>query len=629
MKEIEFGGQVIEFPDTMSNEEISAILQQAYKSQMPQGLPSQSITEPAKAMYGGALGQIGGGLAGLGRVGVELAKGSDFEQAMLQGAEQVKRTSQELSQPFMPQTQRGMQGMESLAKTMEPVAKGFEAASQYSGDVAFERSGSLKGALGFERTGSPLMGALGYTTPTAILEAIGLTSLRRLMPNVRFLDEAGMPTPQFLAELEKMGLNFEDLASAARMRVPRQATERSTVLGVPKPKESLDPMLAAQAREGSEGALAPIMPRGERTVADPLAKEAIRQWDDSGLIQAVKTASPQTRAEMLKMLDIRRRIEDNKRLAQTTRPTDITGQSAVKRIDYLRNVARDARTQLNDIAQKDLAGKPMNPDPVVNALQNSLAELNVKLDTGPNGIPVPIFEGSQLSANPSSQRIIRTAIRLLSEGGAPDALRFHNLKRQLDELIDYRKSMQGGLTNSGQTILKQLRAALNQELRNVSPQYGQVNDTLSDVLTVFDNLDDISGRRTNIFDPDAGVKLGQEFRKLFSNYGVRGDMLNTVQMLDEMSAKYGGSFDDSIMDLAMFANALDTRFGSVAETSFKGQIEAAQKSQRMGEMAGQVGTQGATATAAEKIMDMYRDLTGVNNAAAYKVMEDLLKRNQQ
>ena len=617
MKEVEFGGQIIEFPDTMSNEEIAAILQQAYKSQMPEGLPSQSITEPAKAMYGGALSQVGAGLAGLGRVGMELAKGSDFERAMLQGGEQVKRTSQELIQPFMPQTQRGMQGVESLAKTMEPVTKGFEAASQYSGDIPFER------------TGSPLMGALGYTTPTAILEAIGLTSLRRLMPNVRFLDEAGMPTPQFLAELEKMGLNFEDLASAARMRIPKQATERSAVLGVPKPKESLDPMLAAQAREGSEGSLAPIMARGEKTIKDPLATEAIRQWDDKGLIQAVKTASPQTRAEMLKMLDIRRRIEDNKRLAQTTRPTDITGQSAVKRIDYLRGVAKDARTQLNDIAQKDLAGKPMNPDPVVNVLRNNLAELNVRLETGSNGIPVPIFEGSQLSANPSSQRIIRTAIRLLSEGGAPDALRFHNLKRQLDELIDYRKSMQGGLTNSGQAFLKQLRAALNQELRNVSPQYGQVNDTLSDVLTVFDNLDDISGRRTNIFDPDAGVKLGQEFRKLFSNYGVRGDMLNTVQMLDEISTKYGGSFDDSIMDLAMFANALDTRFGSVAETSFKGQIEAAQKSQRMGEMVGQVGTQGTTATAAEKIMEMYRDLTGVNNSAAYKVMEELLKRNQQ
>jgi hypothetical protein len=120
-----------------------------------------------------------------------------------------------------------------------------------------------------------------------------------------------------------MGLNFEDLASAARMRIPQQATERSTVLGVPKPKESLEPMLAAQAREGSEGSLAPIMARGERTIKDPLATETIRQWDDKGLVQAVKTASPQTRAEMLKMLDIRRRIEDNKRLAQTTRPTEI------------------------------------------------------------------------------------------------------------------------------------------------------------------------------------------------------------------------------------------------------------------------------------------------------------------
>jgi len=166
MKEIEFGGQVIEFPDTMSDEEIATVLQQAYKSQMPKGLPSQSITEPALAMYGGALSQVGSGLAGLGRVGMELATGSDFEQAMLKGGEQVKRTSQELSQPFMPKTQLGMQGLESFSKTMEPVTKGFETASRFFGDVEFERSGS------------PLKAALNYTTPTLILEAIGLTSLR-------------------------------------------------------------------------------------------------------------------------------------------------------------------------------------------------------------------------------------------------------------------------------------------------------------------------------------------------------------------------------------------------------------------------------------------------------------------
>jgi hypothetical protein len=616
MKQIQVGNEVIEFPENMSDQEIIAVIEQMQQQQMPTGRPYQAITEPLTTMIGSGAGQIAGGWSGLYEVGKQALSGADMQQAMKSGAEAVQGWQDLASRSFMPKTQKGQSGLKNVIQATEPLAKGFELASQYSGDIPFER------------TGSPAMGAIGYATPTAILEGLGLLGLRRIMPNIRFLDESGMPTQELLQELKRMGLSWEDLSAAAQAKTPALAG-RTPISGQPAPEASLIPVLAEQTKTGSEGVLAPLRAAGDRVEADPLAREAARQWDDQGLIQAVKTATPATREQMLRMLDIRRRIQENKRLAQTTRPTDITGESAVKRISHLRDVASEARTNLNEIARQNLAGKPMQTQPIVNVLQDSLRDLNVELIYGPDGVPTPRFEGSQISANPSSQRAIKTLIRLLSEGGAPDALRFHNLKRQLDELIDYRKTSQTGLTASGMNIIKQIRSALNQQLREVSPEYGQTNDVLSDILTVFDNLDSISGRRTNIFDPDASIKLGQEFRKLFSNYGVRGDMLSTVQMLDEISGKYGGKFDDSLMDLAMFANALDTRFGSVAETSFKGQIEAAAKSGRMADTAMQAGTQGVTATAMDRMVNIYKEMTGVSTEKAYEVMEQLLKRNGQ
>ena len=346
------------------------------------------------------------------------------------------------------------------------------------------------------------------------------------------------------------------------------------------------------------------------------------------MVQAVKTVTPQTREAMLEMLDLRGRITENKRLAQTQRPTDIVGQSATTRVLYLRDLANEARKDLNNIAETQLAGKPMETQPVLAAVTDALEQLDVGLVRGDDGLPKPVFEGSMISQNKSSQRVINSLFNLLKEGGAPDALRFHKLKRQLDELIDYRKSMQGGLTDSGRNVLKGVRKSLNDSLRSVNDDYARVNDILSDVLTVFDDLDSVSGRRTNIFDSDASQKLGQEFRKLFSNYGVRTDMVNALESLDKTAAKYGANFNDSVMDLAMFANALDNRFGPVAETSFRGEIAAASKRAQAEEAARRAAEQGLTRTVMDKVMGAYQSARGVSDDAAYASMEQLLKRNQ-
>jgi hypothetical protein len=110
-----------------------------------------------------------------------------------------------------------------------------------------------------------------------------------------------------------------------------------------------------------------------------------------------------------------------------------------------------------------------------------------------------------------------------------------------------------------------------------------------------------------------------------SNYGVRTDLLNAIQQLDSMAAKYGGKFNDDMLDLAMFANALDTRFEPVASTSFRGEIVASQK-QAAREQAMRTAARGdVPEMLAGKLMESYQKLRGINDEQAYKVMEELLR----
>ena len=620
MPNVQVGSDVVFFPDSMTDEQIARAIQDAKIAQLPKGIPTAATVEPAAAMAAGLAGEVVGGLSGLARSGYGMVTGEGSEEALRKGAETSESVSQNISSLGRPRTQYGAKSARALGELLQPVAEGFQDLSKKAGDFAFEASG-----------GSPAAGAAGYTAPTAVLEALGLSGLRRVMPNIQFLDAAGNPTPELLGALREMGLSWSDLADTAKAKVPADPG-RTLITGQRKPLEmSLGGTRAAQIEAGgSEAALAPLMlDRAGRTTSDPMAQEAIKQWDDEGLVQAVKTSTPETQQKMLEMLDLRQRISQNKRLAMQERPSDIAGNAAVSRVNYLRDLANESRRELNRIANNQLAGKPMDTQPVLTAVNNALETLDVGLVRGEDGLPKPVFEGSMISQNKSSQRIINSLFNLLKEGGAPDALRFHKLKRQLDELIDYKKSMQGGLTDSGRDVLKTVRRSLNDALRSVNDDYARVNDVFSDVLTVFDDLDSVSGRRTNIFDAGAGQSIGRELRKISSNYGVQRDMREAINNLESAANKYGANFNDSITDLAMFATALDTRFGPVAETSFAGDIARMSKRSQAEEATRRAAEQGFTRTAMDKVMEAYQGARGVNEQKAYGIMEELLKRNGQ
>jgi len=565
--------------------------------QLPEGGALESVLEPLLTIGSGALGEIAGGVSGL-ATGL-LTQDPKAAEAV---SEDVRRKL-----TIEPSTQAGQAGLETVGEFVQPLGEAFEAAETASGDFIFEL------------TGSPALAALATTGPTAVIEALGLGAIRKARRGTKLLDNAGRPTLALEKILDKKGLNFDNLSDVAKKEIPTVVPAGI----LPSPKAEIarpaERALIQQIKSGGrDNALATLKVVGNKVQADKLGIEAIKQGFDEGFVQAVKTANTQTKQGFTEMLNTMKRINKSKRLALDIRPSDVVGDSVSSRIKFIRDTATDARKQLNDLAENKLKGRSLDVDPVVTKLQSSLDDLDVKL-TG-DGIPEPDFTGSLISKDKTSQRVIKDLISLMGEGGKPDALRFHKMKRQIDNMIDFRKKSVSGLSEAGRNVLKDIRSSLNESVRAISPEYARVNDVMSSSLGALDDFQKVSGSSIDIFGKGSNKAIGQDMRGLLSNRKSRVKLENALDSVDTVAKELGGKFNDDVKDLALFANSIEDRFGAVAGTSFKGEIESAIK---------QAGTQGATAAATEKVFQAASQkaakLRGVNDFNAFKAMGDLIR----
>jgi hypothetical protein len=522
---------------------------------------------------------------------------------------------------FQPTTAQGQAGLRAVGGVAEKVVGALDAVNQFGRDIGVPEVLLRPAAdVAFEQ-GGPLAGAVVAAIPTAILEFLGLRGLQTLRPGSKLLKPDGRPTKLLENKLDKQGLVFDNLSPEAKATIPEVAPKRLIPGGreVAGPSENI---LVEQIKSGAkDNALAGLKVVKDQVVPDKAGLEAIRQGFDDGFVQAVKTASPESKSGMKQMLDITQRISKNRRLALDIRPTDVVGNSLSKRITFIRDKATQARKELNNIATTQLRGQSVDGAPVVTKLQESLANLDIELIDGPGGIPEPVFRGSLISKDKAAQRAIRNVIDLMAEGVKPDALRFHKLKRQLDNMIDFNKKSAAGLSDAGRNVLKDIRSSLNESVRAVNPDYARVNDVLSSSLTALDDFQKVAGSSIDIFGEGSAKAIGQDMRGLMSNRKSRVRLENNVNQINQVASDLGGVFGDDIKDLALFANSIEDRFGAVAQTSFKGEIESAIT---------RAGQQGAKATAAEAVIGAVakgaEKLRGINDLNAFRAMSDILNK---
>ena len=574
-------------------------------SQLPkqseeQKLMGTNVDETLLTMASGAIAEPIAGLAGIAQTLNPFAEPGA-------GAQAVEATREALT--FQPKTQEGQQTLETVAGVVEPVGKAISATENAMGDFAFDL------------TGSPEIATLAKSTPTILMELLGLRALGGLKKGTTLIDDVGEATPALRNALKKQGLEFENLSAQARSVIPNKI--EGSILPIKESvKGSTEQALIQQIKSGaSDNSLAGLRIVNDKIVPDAAALSAIKQGFREGTVQNIKVATDATKEKMRLMLSDMRRIKANEKLESVLRPSNRVGDALIDRLDLVRRKANQARTELNDIAPNVLKGKKIDPKPIVSTLEKSLDDLDVRLVEGANGVPIPDFVGSIISKNKPAQRAIKDAIDLLAEGGAPDALRFHKLKRQFDDMIDFKKKGSQGLSKAGEGVLRDLRSALNNSVREISPEYARVNDIISSSLDAFDNLQKSAGTSIDIFGQGGGKALGTKLRTLMGNAQNRINLENSVGELDAIAKRLGGSFNDDVADLARFANVLDDRFGATARTSFRGDIEAANMQTLKDGMPRTLFEAGSKA--AEK---GFEKLRGVNDFNAFNAMDELLKR---
>lgn len=614
--------------------------QQPQPETMPEGNFLDAIIEPVQAIGGGMASQAVSGLSGI--------AGSVMPGPQGQGLATMRQT-QEALPDFQPETQAGQRGLETvgdliqqgidivnfpisgLAGLSELIGSGgdIDSAANIVRRVQEEGVGPVMGESVLESTGSPaaataasmapdIAGAVTGFKGAQVASRPALAKLKKVADARKqkmLLTPDGDLSPQFERALKREGLTLNDVVDDINL-LPETADPQQAVRGLLKQK---------LRRGDTDGALAlKKLDDMGNVVDDPLGAAAIKQGFEPGDVQAVKAAKPGSKPAMDEMLKIRQSIFNNTRKAVDVQPTDVIGRSALKRFEHIRKTADKARQELDSIAGKQLKGKPIDPERVEGAFRQQLANLDVKVDdsTFP---PKLNFQGSQISKNRAAQKVIKDTMDLLAEDETVDALRAHKLKRQLDEMIDYKKSGQGMLTPTGERVAKSVRRALNDSIREVDADYARVNDTLSQSLDAINDFSDVLGPSINPFGENAFKAVGNDLRGLLSNRKTRTKLENAVTQLDRTAKELGGDFKDDIGDLVNFNGILQSRFGSTKRQSFAGEIGS--EAARVGKQAAQ-GRSGMRDIAIEKTGEVVDKARNINDQEAFKSINRLLRESR-
>jgi len=580
-----------------AGEDVSEPVQQ---QQEPSGFPGASIIEPAATVASAIPAEILGGLSTL----LPVVMGDpDKAEANLKAMRELIT--------FEPRTEAGKEGLQSFGEAVNKKIPGIDKSVPemlQNTEDAFSKSG----AQTFDTLGlDPAIGAgAGAVIPEAIASALGFK-----------LAKSASKAPA----IKKVTTAINDLpldAEAAVKNLPQTVSNVAKKTGDVFTKQSKFKQGIAKQIEsgGTDSVLAKYIVNGAGKVKkDKIAIESIKQGFDKGVVAAVKGSSPSDKAKMLKMVNVMQRTKENALEGVKIRPSDIAGQSLARRINYVKNLNKQAGSKLDSVA-KSLKGKTVDFSQPVNSFIKKLDDMGIKIDEDFN----PVFNNSSIDGVDAAQAVIKRSIKRLRSGGrngTPDAYDLHILKKFIDENVTFGKAGEG-LKGKTKGILKELRHDIDTVLDSNFKKYDTVNTRYAETINSLNLLKDEAGKKIDIFGANADKSTGVLLRGLMSNNKGRIALMEAVESLDSTAKKYGAKFDDNISMQMLFADELDSVFGPAARTSLSGEVGKAVKGGA--EVAvGQKTIPGVVLEASGAVVDK---MQGVNEAGAFKSIKDLLNR---
>jgi hypothetical protein len=298
-----------------------------------------------------------------------------------------------------------------------------------------------------------------------------------------------------------------------------------------------------------------------------LSKVAQSQGFDADKLKVFASSTPLEKRKMLEMVKIAEKSLDDPIFAAANRPTDIAGDSLLRKINFVKKNQSDAGTQLGRVA-RGLKGKEVDIETPVNDFVVTAEGMGIRFDED----MIPSFEGSLIETVAPAKKIIEDIALKIRRSPTMDGQQAHEFKKFIDEIVTFGKSE--GLKGRTEALAKQLRAGVNDSVRDISQPYRDANKTFSDSVSAIDDLQKSVGKTVDLSGRHSDKAVGTSLRGLMSNIKSRANMMTAIENIESVANKQGGAFDDNILSQSLFAEELERIFKLAPKTGFQGQVTA-------------------------------------------------------
>ena len=411
----------------------------------------------------------------------------------------------------------------------------------------------------------------------------------------------------------------------------------------PRPEEMTIPQQMAATRQQATSARAAKLaeepynienasvfiqgPKGsEKIITDQLAENYIRQGGRPGIVAAIKAGSDADRRAGLQMMDLYKAIQSNEEKRALLRPTDVIGRTIDERVKFLVDSQNKSGQEIDRIANDVMKKQPVNYWPAISEFEAALDKLGIKtMDITRGGVKkrVVSLRGSDVEGDAGASKILNTVLRRMFDTDAPKtAFDVHRLKRYLDTQINYGPRRANALTAQAERVIKDLRRGLNSALGKQFPEYAAANAQYADSIGALNDFQKSIGSQIDLKSENADKSLGTASRKLLSNYSSRVSLMDSLDLMEQVAARYGLNIKDSVINQVIVANEIDRMFGTTADTSLKGIMQNVERGVDI--------ARSDALTAALKIAKEGIDKSrGINEENAIAALEELLRRQTE
>jgi len=355
---------------------------------------------------------------------------------------------------------------------------------------------------------------------------------------------------------------------------------------------------------------------------DPIGTDAVRQGFDPADVALIKTAGSNDKDLMRQMHEVAKSASTNRR--SLTRPLDMVGDALLKPVRGISEQLKVDGKQLDTVAEK-LVGQPVEMlDDIIVDVDDTLARAGVSIKSevvGPHSLSEAgklDFTGSDFEGVGGTEKIMNNVYNRLVT--AKDAHDLHRLKRYIDSNVEYGKTTEG-LPGQAERLLKTWRRNIDSALDTQFDDYRVANEKVSNLIESLNTFGESIGRKFNLNDPLANVRVGQVTSRLLGNSPNRGEILNAILQMQKTAKGIGVDTPDDILALVRYADMLEDVFGTQATRSFLGLSQRANGAN----VAGDFAERGVRNTLISKGAGLIREASGINKERAQQVLLDLTK----